>query len=193
MNRTQLEHIIRAASHISGDTEIVVIGSQAIHAQPMKLPPIAFQSDEADVYPRNYPERAEEIDAAIGELSRFHDTHGYYGHGVSPATAILPQGWEQRVIRLSNLNTGGATGLCVDVHDLALSKYAAGREKDIAFNRELARHGIVGKRKLTRLVSLMPLDDERKLLILGRINADFATVAPRNATKPPNSSQRRRR
>lgn len=125
MNRTQLEHIIRAASQISGDAEIVVVGSQAIHAQPMKLPPIAFQSDEADVYPRNNPERAEEIDAAIGELSPFHHTHGYYGHGVGPATAILPHGWEQRVVRLSNANTGGATGLCVDVHDLALSKYAA--------------------------------------------------------------------
>jgi hypothetical protein len=76
MNRTQLEHIIRAASEISGDSEIVVIGSQAIHALRMELPPIAFQSDEADVYARNYPERADERDAAIGELSPFHDTHG---------------------------------------------------------------------------------------------------------------------
>ena len=73
MNGTQLEHIIRAASQISGDSEIVVIGSQAVHAQRMKLPPIAFQSDEADVYPRNHPERADEIDAAIGELSPFHE------------------------------------------------------------------------------------------------------------------------
>ena len=137
MNRTQLEHIIRAASQISGDAEIVIVGSQAIHAQPTKLPPIAFQSDEADVYPRNHPERAEEIDAAIGELSPFHDAYGYYCHGVGPTTAILPNGWDKRVVRLSNANTGGATGLCVDVHDLALSKYAAGREKDIAFNREL--------------------------------------------------------
>lgn len=70
--------------------EIVVIGSQAIHAQRMKLPPIAFQSEEADVYPRNYPERADQIDAAIGELSPFHATHGYRRHGVSPNTAILP-------------------------------------------------------------------------------------------------------
>jgi hypothetical protein len=173
MNRTQLEHIIRAASQISGDAEIVVVGSQAIHAQPMKLPPIAFQSDEADVYPRNHPERAEAIDAAIGELSPFHVTNGYYGHGVSPATAILPRGWEQRVVRLNNANTGGAAGLCVDVHDLALSKYAAGREKDIEFNRELARHGIVGKRKLMRLVPSMPLEDARKRLILARIKVDF--------------------
>ena len=41
MNRTQLEHIIRAASRISDDSEIVVIGSQSIHAQEMRLPPIA--------------------------------------------------------------------------------------------------------------------------------------------------------
>ncbi len=65
MNRSQLEHIIRAASDISDDTEIVVIGSQAIHAQDVRLPPIAFLSAEADVYPRNKPERADEIDAAV--------------------------------------------------------------------------------------------------------------------------------
>jgi hypothetical protein len=184
MNRTQLEHIIRAASEISGDTEIVVVGSQAIHAQSMTLPPIVFQSDEADVYPRNYPERAEEIDASIGELSPFHDTHGYYGHGVGPATAILPHGWERRVVILCNVNTGGATGLCVDVHDLALSKYAAGREKDLGFNRELARHGVVSKRKLTRLVPLLPIDDARKRLILDRIKLDFAAIHPRSGRKP---------
>jgi hypothetical protein len=126
MNRTQLEHIIRAASQISGDAEIVVIGSQAIHAQSMKLPPIAFQSDEADVYPRNHPERADAIDAAIGELSPFHDTHGYYRHGVGPTTAILPEGWERRVVRLSNANTGGATGLCIDAHDLGFVEIRGG-------------------------------------------------------------------
>jgi hypothetical protein len=130
MNRTQLEHIIRAASRISDDAEIVVIGSQAIHAQEMKLPPIAYISEEADVYPRNYPERADDIDFAIGELSSFHETHGYYAHGVSPKTAVLPAGWEQRLIRLSSPNTDGAVGLCSDVHDLVLSKYAAGREKE---------------------------------------------------------------
>jgi hypothetical protein len=103
---------------------------------------------------------------------------------VSPTTAILPQGWEQRIVRLCNSNTGGATGLCVDVHDLALSKYAAGREKDLAFNRELARHSVVGKRKLIRLLKLMPLDDERKSLVIARIKADFAAVALPNRSAP---------
>jgi hypothetical protein len=174
MNRTQLEHIIRAASQISGDTEIVVIGSQAINAQDLKMPLIVFRSLEADVYPRNHPERADDIDAAIGELSPFHSTHGYYAHGVSPRTAILPTGWEQRLIRLSSPDTGDATGLCLDIHDLVLSKYAAGREKDREFNHALVRNGSVSKRKLMRLARTMPIDDEMKGIILARIKSDFA-------------------
>lgn len=174
MNRTQLEHIIRAASQISDDTEIVVVGSQAIHALDKKLPPIAFLSQEADVYPLNYPERADDIDGAIGELSAFHQNHGYYAQGVSPQTAILPAGWPERVVRLSNANTGGATGLCIDVHDLVLSKYAAGREKDLAFNSALIRAGCVTKRKLVNLLRTMLLDDQMKAIIRHRVTADFA-------------------
>jgi hypothetical protein len=185
MNRIQLEHIIRAASQIADDPEIVVIGSQAIHAQNVTLPPIAFQSVEADVYPRNHPERADDIDAAIGELSPFHETHGYYAHGVSPQTAILPAGWERRVIRISNSNTGGATGLCVDVHDLILSKYAAGREQDREFNQALIRAGIASRRKLTTLLRAMPIDDDMRGLIAARIKVAYAATTPRRAAKVP--------
>jgi hypothetical protein len=185
MNRIQLEHLIRAASQISGDTEIVVVGSQAIHAQDMKLPPAAFQSAEADVYPRNHPERADEIDAAIGELSPIHKTHGYYAHGVSPMTAILPAGWEQRLIRINNPNTGGVTGLCLDVHDLVLSKYAAGREQDRDFNQAIVRAGLVSRRKLTTILRSMPVDDEMKGIIAVRIKSAYAATAPPRASKAP--------
>jgi len=161
MNRTQLEHIIRAASRISDDAEIVVIGSQAVHAQEMKLPPI---------------ERADDIDFAIGELSSFHETFGYYAHGVSPETAILPAGWEGRLIRLSNANTDGATGFCLDVHDLVLSKYAAGREKDLEFNKALVHYGCVDKATLLKLAAQMLVDGEMKLILLNRINAHFSDM-----------------
>ena len=184
MNRTQLEHIIRASSQISGDTEIVVIGSQAIHAQDMKLPPVAFQSGEADVYPLNHPERAEEIDAAIGELSQFHKTYGYYAHGVSPKTAILAPGWEQRVVRLSNENTNGATGLCLNIHDLVVSKFAAGREKDREFNSALIQQGCVDKTELVKLANSLPVGEDRKLIIMNRITSAFAPLEAR----PPSQS-----
>ena len=128
------------------------------------------------MYPRNRPERADEIDAAIGELSPFHETHGYYAHGVSPKTAILPAGWEQRLIRISNPNTGGATGLCLDIHDLVLSKYAAGREQDKDFNQALIRAGCVSRRKLTTLLRAMPVADEMKGIIAARIKSAFAAA-----------------
>ena len=88
-------------------------------------------------------------------------------------------------IRISGPNTGGATGLCIDVHDLALSKDAARREQDLEFNRELARHGIISKRRLTRLLPTMPVDDERKRLILDRIKQDFAAANPRGVAPKP--------
>ncbi len=178
MNRTQLEHIIRAASQISGDTEIIVVGSQAIHAQDIPLPALVYLSQEADVYPRNHPDRADDIDGAIGELSAFHQTHGYYAQGVSRETAILPDGWQGRLIPITSPNTGGATGLCLDVHDLVLSKYAAGREKDIAFNQALIRHGCVGKRTLSALLKSMPVDDQMRGIIQDRIKAGFAVANP---------------
>ncbi len=87
---------------------------------------------EAALYPRYRPELAELIEGSLGELSPFHQSFGYHADGVSSNTAILPRGWEQRLTSLSNENTGGAIGWCLDPHDLAISKLAARREKDLA-------------------------------------------------------------
>ena len=53
MNRAQLEHVIRAAATIAGDSEIVVIGSQAILGQYPDAPAELLVSAGVDVYPRN--------------------------------------------------------------------------------------------------------------------------------------------
>lgn len=70
LRRSDLEHLIRAAATISGDDEIVVIGSQAVLGQLPNAPAEMLVSNEADLYPRNVPERWELIDGSIGELSR---------------------------------------------------------------------------------------------------------------------------
>ena len=41
---------------------------------------------EADIYPKNYPEKADKIDGAIGEGSSFHELHAYYAQGVGEKT-----------------------------------------------------------------------------------------------------------
>ena len=92
MRREDLEHVIRAAGDIADDSEIVVIGSQAILAQFPTAPAEMLESAEADVFPRHHLDRADDIDGNIGELSLFHETHGYYAHGVGPETVIAPTG-----------------------------------------------------------------------------------------------------
>ncbi len=128
MKRSELEHLIRAAGSIANDLEVVVIGSQSILGQFPNAPAILLRSAEADIFPRNYPQLADLIDGSIGEGSPFHELYGYYAQGVSETTAILPADWLARLVRVSNANTAGVIGLCLEVHDLAISKYVAGRE-----------------------------------------------------------------
>ena len=140
MNRPQLEHIIRAAAGNADTTEIVVIGSQAVLGSFPDAPDELLISMEADVFPRDRPQDSILIDGAIGERSLFHETFGYYAHGVDDTTATLPEGWRERLVPICNENTRGATGWCLEVHDLAVSKLIAGREKDVAFLAALFRH-----------------------------------------------------
>lgn len=57
--------------------------------------------------------------------------------------AVLPSGWRERLIPVRNENTGGGTGLCLEIHDLAVSKLIAGREKNYDFVGGLLRHHLV--------------------------------------------------
>ncbi len=91
----------------------------------------------------------------------FHDTHSYYAHGVGAETATLPAGWEERLVPIRNENTRQATGLCLEKHDLVLSKLAAGREKDYRFVADALREKIVDARILRERIEKMPLSPER--------------------------------
>lgn len=95
MTRDELEHAIRAACDVAGDSELYVFGSQSILGQYPDAPAELRQSAEADVAPKNRPERAEAIDGALGELSQFHETHGFYVHGLTIEAAVLAPGWEE--------------------------------------------------------------------------------------------------
>lgn len=178
MTREQLEHLIRASAAISGDDEIVVIGSQAILGQFPAAPDEMRVSVEADVYPKNHPEQADLIDGSIGELSPFHSTFGYYAQGVAPETATLPSGWESRLIPVRSPATRGATGWCLEIHDLVLSKYVAGREKDLDFVQAAARHKLVDRDELLKRLATMPIDAARQKLAHDRITADHRPTTP---------------
>ena len=173
MKRRELEHVIRAAASIADDPEIIVIGSQAVLGSIPDAPSTLVVSVEADVIPKNRPERAELIEGAIGEGSLFHDTFGYYANGVGYDTAVLPKGWEKRLVPLRSADTGGATGWCLDLHDLVLSKYAAGREKDLRFNEELIRTGRIDRRRLLFLLRTLPVSEAARRRISRLVERAF--------------------
>ena len=173
MTRSDLEHLIRAAGKIAGERELVIIGSQAVLGQFPEATGILSRSMEADLYPLSRPELADSIDGAIGEGSTFHQTHGYYAQGVGPDTATLPRNWQKRLVRIENSNTGGIAGLCLEVHDLAISKYVAGREKDREFTRALARCEMTNKATLLDRLAATKLDPAVAKLVTGRIESDF--------------------
>lgn len=174
MRRADLEHVIRAAATIANENELIIIGSQSILGQYPDAPPDLCVSMEADLYPKNRPELAEVIDGCIGEGSPFHATFGYYAQGVGPGTAKLPRGWERRLVKVESPDTQPGKGLCLEAHDLALSKYAAGREKDLEFTRRMAEAGMLDKDILLKRLPTMDVDPAIKRLMLGRIARHFS-------------------
>lgn len=166
MNIKQLEHILRACGSITGCHEIVVIGSQSLLASFPNAPGDLLGSMEVDCYPADNPGRADLIDGSIGELSPFHETFGYYAHGIGPETATLPAGWRARAVRLENENTVGTVGLCLSPADLAVSKLIAGREKDIEFVRSMLGAGVVDVAAMRALATELAPEQASRLEVM---------------------------
>ncbi len=172
MKKQQLDHVLRTAGRVSGQRQFVIIGSQSLHGTYPDLPDSIVRSAEVDLIASRNPDRTEWLNA-IGVHSPFHESFGYYADPVDEATATLPKGWKARLVRLPPGDTEGVQGLCLDPHDLAIAKYVARREKDLAFNRELARRAIVVRDQLLALVDKTPVSDEVRERIRRDIERDF--------------------
>lgn len=162
MTRAELEHAIRAACDIAQDDSLYVFGSQAILGEHPDAPALLRQSAEVDVAPVTRPDRADAIDGAIGELSLFHETHGFYVHGLSIEAATLPNGWRERLITVRGPNTFWKTGLCLEGHDLAASKLAAFRDKDRDFVRVLLVEQMISGDILRERIRTLEIDEEKR-------------------------------
>lgn len=165
MRREELEHLIRAAAAITNQYEIVVVGSQSLLGAVPNAPAELLLSMEADLYPLQHPDLADLIDGSIGELSPFQERFGYYAQGVGPDTAVLPEGWETRLVKIQNQNTDLKIGYCLEPHDLAASKLAAGRPKDWDFVAAMLRHCLIDATTLTSRLATLPLAPERREML----------------------------
>jgi hypothetical protein len=152
MKRDELAHVLRASAAISNETSFVLIGSQAVLLLLDAPPADLLVSTEIDLYPALHPEKADLIDGAIGAYSTFHDTFGYHADGVGPETASLPKDWMSRAVLTY---FGDITAICPDLHDLVVSKCAAGRDKDANFVRTLLESGLVTLNILLERIAML--------------------------------------
>jgi hypothetical protein len=173
MTREQFEHSVRAAASVLGVNEVLVIGSQALHGSvTADLPLEALRSVEVDVVALSDDDGrlADLIDGSIGEASMFHATFGYYAHGVSETTAVLPAGWRDRLVAFESPGTNGVTAWCLEPHDLWIAKAIAGRAKDLEFCRALIDRELVSIDRLReRVAEVGDLDPRTRDTILARI------------------------
>ena len=162
MKPAEFDHAVRAAGAILGADEVLVIGSQAIHATLQPPFPEAERSIEVDIASlgKNAEAMADLLDGSIGELSMFQSTFGYYAQGVTADTAVLPSGWRKRLVPYRNAATNGVTALCLEAHDLWISKAVAGRDKDRDFCAAMFGHALVDastlRERLRRMRTLAP-------------------------------------
>ena len=177
MKKQQVDHVLRAAGRITGEKQFIIIGSQALHGRHPDLADQILTSFEVDLVASRNVGRAEWLNV-IGVDSPFHETCGYYADPVDSGTATLPRGWKGRLVTLPPGDTGGVRGLCLDPHDLAIAKYAACREKDLVFTRELARRGITSQQRLLELLEQTDMSGELRDKVRARIVADFAPSGP---------------
>jgi hypothetical protein len=173
MRREDFDHVLAAAAQVSGESELVVIGSQAILGSFPDAPEDMLRSQEADLYPLHHPEKADEIEGSLGDGSWFQRTHGYYAQGVGPETAKAPVGWEDRLVsvripaRVSSAQD--ATALCLEPHDLVLAKSVAGRDRDWDFAKDALRHGLVSPEVLFERIPDLPVEPNDQTQIRRRL------------------------
>ena len=175
MKKSQLDHILRAAKDCTGESKFVIVGSQSLHGKGIDVDELLV-SAEADLCIPGKGDKTAVLNS-IGEGSRFHETYGYYADPVDETTAILPRKWKSRLVNLPSGDTNGAKGLCLEPHDMAVSKYIAGR--DLELLEGLVRLGVLEKDVILARLDETPIDESRKALARSRIERHFAEERPR--------------
>jgi hypothetical protein len=160
VTREQLAHVLRAVARISGERDVLIIGSQSILGSYPEdvLPARATGSMEVDMAFFADPDgaKADIVDVNLGEFSEFHNEFGYYPQGVSVSTGVFPVAWRDRLVVFQTPGTGQGRGLCLDPHDCILAKLVRFDEKDIDFAVALVKAGLISLDTLAERAPTLP-------------------------------------
>lgn len=71
-------------------------------------------------------------------------------------TAVLPDGWRERLVAFERADAEPAAARCLEIHDIAAAKLVAGREKDYQYVTALMDHRLVDADVLRHRCTLLP-------------------------------------
>ena len=180
MKKSQLELALSAAGRVARDSEFIVFGSQSILGTVLKPPTTCLVSQEVDLYPRNHPQAMRLIVEELGRRSAFAKQHGFFVDCVSPDLAAFPDGWTDRLTPFRTRRTGGVTGWCVELHDVAASKLTAGREKDFIYVRALFAAKLIKPRILKNRIATLPVTASHRAELVALVKQLVRKVAASN-------------
>jgi len=138
MTLEALQHLLRSATALAEDCEILILGFASLLASFPELghpdAPLASTYD-ADICPQPYDEiTAVMLDEALGENRAYFQRHGYHADVLRDSIfETLPTGWRDRLISVP----GVADAWALAPHDLAAVKVLVGRPKDLDLVRNL--------------------------------------------------------
>lgn len=174
MKRDHLFKLFQEAHRITGHKDYVVVGSLSIlgSQDEDELPADMSLSNDIDSYTKADPGRINDLNAALGEGSKFHKENGYYLDPVSPNLPTLPEGWQNR---MTSLNRGRVTLWFLDPDDAAMSKYARSQPNDLRWIRAGVLCGLVSLPKIkNRLASTTFLDKDEEARVRKQLDATLA-------------------
>jgi len=181
MNLDSLFSMLEAARLLCGHREYVIVGSLSAlgMAEVAGVPDDMTLSIDVDCFTPADPGRVFDLKGELGEGSAWHREHGTYLDPVSPRLPTLPDGWEQRLIRLER---GKVIAAFLEPNDAAVSKLARGEPRDLRWVIAGIRAEIVSVPAVRlRMRSTAFLDAEER---------DRAQSALDKIVKPPNAKKR---
>lgn len=172
MRRSQLEHLLREVARVTGKNRVAIIGSQCVHAVTDAVPEEVLMSLEVDILVDEADPSAKALDIELGPDSSYRAEHAVFVDTVPETFPFLPDGWHGRA---AVLDVGALRGECLEVHDLALSKLAAGRLKDHEMVATLIANRLVDLDVLRQRIEATP-DLHMRAILLARLQLVLENV-----------------
>jgi hypothetical protein len=174
MRRSQLETLLRELERVSGKHELIVIGSQCVHAATDAVPAEVLMSLEVDVLIDEADPACGKIDEELGPDSAFRAEHAVFIDTVPASFPFLPPGFEER---LRAIEVGRFRARCLEVHDLALSKLAAGRLKDTEMVAALIGYKLADVETIRARIATVA-DLHMRAILLARLQLVLENISP---------------